>query len=89
MQCAMACISASNPPVHKIGNSFKSMFMFHVTRIPVNVKERLDCILNTESQRRGQKACEEEKKGEKPKTKVGTRIRKWSHCGCSGYIDGG
>lgn len=83
MRCAMACIIASNPPVHKIGNSFKSMYMLHVTRISVNVHERFDCILQTESQLGDQRACEEEKKSEKSKTEAGAGIRKWSHCECS------
>ena len=84
MQCAMACVSASNPPVHEIGNSFELMFVFHVTRIPVNANERPDCILKTESQLGDQRACKEEKKSEKAKTEACTRSRKWSHCGCSG-----
>ena len=57
----MACISATNPPVHKIGNSLKSMLKFHVTRKPVDVNERLDCILKIKSQMGDQRACEEEK----------------------------
>lgn len=85
----MACIIASNPPVHKIGNSFKPMSMFHVTRIPVNVNERLDCILKRGSQLGDQRDCEKENKGENRKTEAGTRITKWSHRGCSGEIDGG
>ena len=61
MRCPMACISATNPPVHKIGNSLKSELKFHVTRKPVDVNERLDCILKINSQMRDQRAREEEK----------------------------
>ena len=84
MRCAMACISASDLPVHKISNSFKSMFVFHVTRMPVNIDERLDCILERESQLGNQKDCEKEKKSEKPKTEAGIRIMKRSHGECFG-----
>lgn len=85
----MACISASNPPVHKIANSFKPMIMFHVTRMAVNVNERLDCIMKWELHRGDQRDYEEEKKSEKPKTETSTRIRKRSHCGYSGQKNGG
>ena len=61
MRCPMACISATNPPVHKIGHSLKSKLKFHVTRKAVDVNERLDCILKIESQMRDQRAREEEK----------------------------
>lgn len=79
MRCPMACISATNPPIHKIGNSLKSMLKFHVTRKPVNVNERLDCILEMKSQMRDQRACQEEQKSDKTKTEAGAS-RRWSHC---------
>ena len=77
MRCLMACISASNPPVHKIGNSFESI---HVTPKPVNFNERLDCISEMKSQMGDQRACQEEQKSDKPKTEAGARSRRWSHC---------
>ncbi len=76
----MVCISATNPPVHKIGNSFESIFPFHVTRKPVNFNERLDCIWKMRLQMRKQRACKEEKKSDKPKTEAGAGNRGWSHC---------
>ena len=50
--------------------------------MPVNINERLDCILERESQLGNQRDCEEEKKSEKPKTEAGTRLMKWSHGEC-------
>ena len=61
----MAYTNASNPPVHKIGNSSVSIFKFHVTRMTVNFNERLDCILKRELHLGDQRGCEEEKKSEK------------------------
>ena len=80
MQDPIACISATNPPVHKIGNSLKSKLKFHVTRKPLDANERLDCILKSKSQMGNQRACEDEKKSDKSKTEAGARSRRWSHC---------
>ena len=89
MRCPLAGTSTFNPPIHEIGNSPESMFIFHVTRIPVNVNRRLDCILETELQLGNQRACEERKKSYKSKTEAGPRSKKWSHCEWSGQIDEG
>lgn len=74
----MACISASNSPVHKIGYGFESMLKFHVTRKHVYVNERLDCILEMKLQMGDQRACEEEQESDKSKTEAGARSRRWS-----------
>ena len=81
MRNPMAYISATNPPVHKIGNSLKSILEFHVTRKLVDVNERLDRILEIGSQLGDHRACKEEKKSDKSKTEAGARSRRWSHCG--------
>ena len=80
MRCPMAGISATNPPVHKIGNSIKSILRFHITRKPLDVNERLDCVLEMKLQIGDQRACEKEKKSDEPKTEAGARSRRWSHC---------
>ena len=76
----MTCISATNPPVHKIGNRLKSKLKFHITRNPLDADERLDCILKTKSQMGDQRAYEEKQKSDKHKTEADARSRRWSHC---------